>query len=182
VDFSVWTIVAGAVVLLLAAWTAWTLTRLRRLEDRVDRARTALETQLRRRAALAAEVAREGAAALPPERAARLSRAAGSARLPWTPDRELAENVLGRELRELLRDLPGLPHDDPALAEDLTGTAQRVAFARRFYNDAVRDTRELRGRRLSRALRLHARRPWPRYFDIDDSYGDLADAAGHGRT
>lgn len=175
---SVWTVAAGVVVLLLVAWTAWTLTRLRRLEGRVDRAQTALETQLRRRAALAAEVARGGAAALEPERAARLARAADGARLPWTPDRELAENLLGRELRGLLRDLPAT---EKALAADLAGTAQRVALARRFYNDAVRDTRELRGRRLPRLLRLHARRPLPRYFDIDDSYGELVEAAGRGR-
>ena len=175
----VWTIVVGVVVLLLVAWTAWTLTRLRRLEGRVDRARTALETQLRRRAALAAEVARSDAAELEPERADRLARAAAGARLPWTPDRELAENVLGRELRELLRDLPGMP---PALAADLDGTAQRVVLARRFYNDAVRDTRELRGRRLTRLLRLHSRRPLPRYFDIDDSFGEVADPAGSRRS
>ena len=177
-DLSVWTIVAGVVVLFLVAWTAWTLTRLRRLEARVDRARTTLETQLRRRAALAAELAREGAPTLEPGRAAGLARAAAGASLPWTPDRELAENVLGRELRGLLGDLPGTA---PSLAADLTGTAQRVVLARRFYNDAVRDTRELRGRRFPRLLRLHAGRPLPRYFDIDDSYGEVGDHAGHGR-
>ncbi|WP_051683764.1 hypothetical protein [Blastococcus sp. URHD0036] len=174
----VWTIAVGVVVLFLLVWTAWTLTRLRRLEARVDRARTALESQLRRRAALAAEVAREGGVPLEPARAAGLARAAAGASLPWTPDRELAENVLGRELRGLVRELPRMA---PALAEDLTGTAQRVALARRFYNDAVRDTAELRGRRLTRLLRLHARRPLPRYFDIDDSFGELAGTAGSGR-
>ncbi|WP_409330623.1 hypothetical protein [Trujillonella humicola] len=175
---SVWTVVAGVVVALLVAWTVWTLTRLRRLEGRVDRARTALETQLRRRAALAAEIARGGAAALEPERAGRLARAADGARLPWTPDREQAENLLGRELRGLVQELPAT---EKALAADLAGTAQRVALARRFYNDAVRDTRELRGRRFPRLLRLHARRPLPRYFDIDDSYGELVRTAGHRR-
>ena len=174
-----WTIAVAVVVVLLVAWTVWTLARLRRLESRVDRARTALETQLRRRAALAAEVAREGAATLVPERSARLAQAAAGARLPWTPDRELAENVLGRELRGVLRDLPEM---EPALAADLAGTAQRVALARRFYNDAVRDTRELRGRRFARVLRLHARRPLPRYFDIDDSHDELTDTAGSGRA
>jgi hypothetical protein len=178
VGLPVWTIVAGVVVGLLVVWTAWTLTRLRRLEARVDRARTALETQLRRRAALAAEVAREGTAILGPQRSAGLARAAAGARLPWTPDRELAENVLGRELRGLVAELPQLP---PALAADLAGTAQRVGLARRFYNDAVRDTAELRGRRLPRVLRLHAGRPLPRYFDIDDSFGEPAGAAGPAR-
>jgi hypothetical protein len=179
VGLPVWTVVAAVVVALLVAWTAWTLTRLRRLEGRVDRARTTLETQLRRRAALAAELASGGAPELEPERAARLARAAAGARLPWTPDREQAENLLGHELRSLQRDRPQLA---PALAADLAGTAHRVALARRFYNDAVRDTRELRGRRFPRLLRLHARRPLPRYFDIDDSSGQLPDPAAQGRS
>jgi hypothetical protein len=55
-----------------------------------------------------------------------------------------------------------------------------VLLARRFYNDAVRDTRELRGRRLPRLLRLHARRPLPRYFDIDDRVDGVASSAGRG--
>ncbi|MGY1814151.1 hypothetical protein [Blastococcus sp. SYSU D00820] len=171
---SAWLLVAAGVVVLLVAWAAWDLARLRRLEGRVDRAWTALETQLRRRAGLAAEVAREGAAALGPERAERLARAAAAARVPWTVDRELAENELGRELRELPADLPGL---SPALADDLAGTVHRVGLARRFYNDAVRDTRELRGRRFPRLARLHARRPLPRYFDIDDSLDELTSSA-----
>ena len=172
-----WTI--AVVVLLLVVWAAWSLTRLRRLEGRVDRARTALETQLRRRAGLAAEVARQGVPVVEPQRAARLAEVAAGARLPWTTDREAAENVLGRELRGLLRDRPGL---EPALAADLAGTAQRVALARRFYNDAVRDTRELRGRRLTRVLHLHGGRPLPRYFDIDDSHDAEVDPAGSGRS
>jgi hypothetical protein len=57
-----------------------------------------------------------------------------------------------------------------------------VGLARRFYNDAVRDTRALRRRRLARLLRLHARHPLPRYFDIDDGLEAVpprtTDAAG----
>jgi hypothetical protein len=67
-----------------------------------------------------------------------------------------------------------------ALRTDLAGTATRVLLARRFYNDAVRDTRELRGRRLPRLLRLHARRPLPRYFDIDDRLDGVAGSAARG--
>jgi hypothetical protein len=159
-----WLLLAGAVLLLLLAWTAWTLTRLGRLEARVVRAWTALEAQLRRRAALAEELARNHPAAVGELRALRLAETAAAARMPADGDRELAENALGRELRELPGDLPGVP---AALHKDLAGTTTRVALARRFYNDAVRDTRDLRGRRLSRVLRLHAARPLPRYFDID---------------
>lgn len=161
----VWTAVA-VVVLLLLAWTAWTLVRLGRLEQRVAQARTTLEVQLRRRAGLAAELAREHPDALGPHRARALAAAAAQARATTGPgDREAAENALGRELRELPAELPGVP---APLQADLTGTSTRVALARRFYNDAVRDTQALRTRRLPRVLRLHAGRPMPRFFDIDD--------------
>jgi len=166
----------GAVlVVLLIAWTVWTLTRLGRLEARVARAWTALDTQLQRRAGLAEELARNHPAAVGEDRAAYLVAFAADARLPVDGDRELAENVLGRELRELPADLPSVP---AALRTDLAGTTTRVALARRFYNDAVRDTRALRRGRLARVLRLHASRPLPRYFDIDVRLGGVPTGAG----
>jgi hypothetical protein len=155
----------GAVLLLLLLWTAWTLARLRRLEGRVARAWTALDTQLQRRAALAVTLARYHPAGAWAGRAAALAAAAGEARAPATGDRELAENALGRELRALPPGLPGVPAE---LAADLLGTATRVGLARRFYNDAVRDTHLLRRRPLPRLLRSRGRRPLPRFFDIDD--------------
>jgi hypothetical protein len=170
-----WLQLGGGLLLFLVAWTAWTLTRLDRLEDRVARAWTALDTQLQRRAGLAEELARNYPAAVGEDRAAYLAAFAADARRPVDGDRELAENILGRELRELPADLRGVPH---AFQVDLGGTATRVSLARRFYNDAVRDTRALRRQRLPRLLRLHARRPLPRYFDIDDR---LEQVAGAGR-
>lgn len=170
-----WLLIVGALVLVLVAWVAWTLTRLSRLEDRVDRAWLALDTQLRRRAGLAEELARAYPAAVGEDRSEYLVAFAADARHPVDGDRELAENALGRELRELPGDLRGVP---TALRTDLEGTAIRVSLARRFYNDAVRDTRALRRARLSRVLRLHGRRPLPRFFDIDDR---LEQAAGAGR-
>jgi hypothetical protein len=169
----VWLLVAVVVLLLLLAWSLWTLTRLRRLSGRVDRAWTALETQLLRRAGLADELAREHADALDPGTAQRLAAAAAATRTPPSGDRELAENALGRELRELPADL-AVP---AALHADLTGTGTRLQLARRFYNDAVRDTRDLRHRRLARLVRVHARRPLPRFFDIDDGLGPALSAA-----
>ncbi|SDF81245.1 Uncharacterized conserved protein [Blastococcus aurantiacus] len=172
-----WTAVAVVVVLLLA-WTAWTLVRLRRLETRVSRARETLEAQLRRRAGLAEELAREYPAALGPLRARALAEAAAEARSIPRGDREAAENALGRELRDLPADLPGVP---ASVQADLSGTSTRVALARRFYNDAVRDTQALRSRRLPRVLRLHAGRPVPRFFDIDDRLeAPTASSAGGG--
>jgi hypothetical protein len=171
-----WLLSAGAVLLLLLVWTGWTLTRLRRLQARVARAWTALDTQLQRRAGLAEELARQYPGALGAQRATALATAAADTRAPADGDRELAENALGRELRDLPADLLGVPM---ALQNDLAGTTTRVGLARRFYNDAVRDTRALRRHRFPRLLRLHARRPLPRYFDIDDR---LQEVAGAGRA
>ena len=171
-----WLLTAGALLLFVLVWAGWTLTRLGRLEGRVARAWTALESQLQRRAGLAEELARHYPAALGEHRAAALAAAAAEARRPTDGDRELAENALGRELRDLPAELPGVP---VALQNDLAGTTTRVGLARRFYNDAVRDTRALRRHRFPRLLRLHAGRPLPRYFDIDDR---LEETAGAGRA
>ena len=170
-------LLAAGVLLVLLAWAAWTLTRLRRLALRVDRAWASFDAQLRRRAGLAEELARNHPAALGADTAERLAAAAAGARASAGGDRELAENVLGRELRELPADLPGVP---TALQNDLQGTATRVGLARRFYNDAVRDTRDLRRGRFPRLFRLHARRPLPRYFDIDDRPAPAPTSAGSG--
>jgi hypothetical protein len=157
-------LIAAAVLVVLLLWATWTLNRLRRLEARVEQAWTALDTQLRRRVGLADELARDHPDALGDGVADRLAAAAAGARQLAGGDRELAENELGHALRDLPGELPGVP---AALHADLLGTAVRVALARRFYNDAVRDTRALRRRRISTLLRLHAGRPLPRYFDID---------------
>ncbi|MGY1828271.1 hypothetical protein [Blastococcus sp. SYSU DS0541] len=173
-----WLLLAAGVLLLLVAWTGWTLTRLRRLSARVDRAWATLDAQLQRRARLAEELAREHPAALRHDVRVRLAAVAAEARgARGAGDRELVENALGHQLRELPPDLPGVP---AALRGDLAGTQTRVALARRFYNDAVRDTRELRGRRSCRWAGLHRSRPLPRYFDIDDRLAEVgagADAA-----
>jgi hypothetical protein len=152
-------IAAGVLLVLLLASTAFTLTRLRRLAGRVRRAREVLDAALLRRAELSAALAREHAGDLGPDLTTALAEAAAGARAPSAGDREAAENRLGR----LLRRVPEL-----VLTPELADAGVRVALARRFYNDAVRDTHALRRSRLSRVLRLHARRPLPRYFDIDD--------------
>ena len=97
----VWLLLTAAVVvLLLAAWVAWTLTRLRRLEARVDRAWTALDTQLTRRAALAAELARDHAGAVGEERAARLAACVREVRAPriYEGASEVQREIIARQL------------------------------------------------------------------------------------
>jgi hypothetical protein len=167
-------LIAGVLLLVVLGWTVWTLTRLRRLEGRVRRAQEVLDAALLRRAELAAALARERAPELGEQLRAAVADGAAGARSPSAGDREAAENALGRALRRVPADVQ-LPE---AADADL-----RVGLARRFYNDAVRDTRSLRAQRLSRVLKLHGRRPLPRYFDIDDGQDAVVSgsAAGAGR-
>lgn len=151
-------LLAGVLLLVHLGWTTWTSTRLRQLEGRVRRSWEVLDGALLRRAELAAALARERADELG-DLAAELADAAAGARSPAAGDRVAAENALSRALRRV----------PPALYPPESADADlRVGLARRFHNDAVRDTRTLRAQRLARVQRLHARRPLPRYFDIDD--------------
>ena len=157
--YLVWSFLAAFVV---AAYISWTAARLDRLHDRCSSARASLDAQLVRRAAAAAALARDHAPALG-ERAGLLRRAAQAALDADDDGREVAENDLTRELRHL-----PWAGNDPLLAE-VGSASSRMTLARHIHNDTVRDTLALRRRRLPRALRLSAGRPWPRYFDIDDS-------------
>jgi hypothetical protein len=156
------TIIAVLVVALLASWVTFTATRVDRLHGRVDKARAALETQLVRRAAAAQALVDRAGPRISAERADRLRVAARVALAAEDGVRESAENDLARALQDLPADL------DPALLQDLTDATTRVLLARRFYNDAVRDTQALRRRFLPRLLRLGGRRPVPTFFEIDE--------------
>jgi len=163
-------IVVGVVLVLLLAWAGFTLTRLRRLAGRVARAWDVLDGALTRRADLVAAAVRERPDQLGGTRTAALTAAVAQTRRPPGGDREAAENALGRALRDL-----------PAAGAELEDAGWRVGLARRFYNDAVRDTRALRRRPAVRVLRLHGRRPLPRFFDIDDGL-DAVVGAGPDRA
>ncbi len=171
----VWSLLALGVLVLLLAWTAWTLTRLRRLEARVARAWAVLEDRLQQRAAAAADLAADHSADLGEDRATRLKAAAYDAQHPHPLDRELAENALGRELRALPPEVQGVP---AARLAALAEADARMALARRFYNDAVRDTQLVRLGRLPRLLRLHADSPLPRFFDVEDRLDAVPTGAG----
>ncbi len=125
--------------------------RLARLHVRTDAAWLALDGALVRRAVVVRTLIAAGG---------QLGAAANRA-IAGDPDREIAENELGRMLGAL--DRGGL---DAAPAVELTDAEARVAIARRVYNDAVRDTRALRTRRTVRWLRLAGAATLPRYFEI----------------
>lgn len=155
-----WFVLAAAVVVLTALYVTWTASRLDRLHARVDAAWAALDAQLVRRASAARAVA----AALPAEERAALAAAARAALEAGEEGREARENDLSGALRAAVPLLPA----GADLAE--LGTAStRVGLARAFHNDAVRDTRAVRLRRMPRALRLAGHRALPQYFEIDDT-------------
>ena len=77
------------------------------------------------------------------------------------PAREAAENELSAELA--LVDPASLPL---ALVAELADAEARVLLARRFHNDAVRDTLALRERPAVRLLRLGGTAALPTYFEI----------------
>lgn len=138
--------------------------RLDRLHVRTDLSWQSLEAALARRAA----VARAVAVSLPAGDGARLRRMAGRAEHADRDVRELRENQLSGALNGL--DPEALPR---SLVAELADSDTRVMMARRFHNDAVRDTRTLRGRRFVRMLHLGGTAPMPQYFDIVDRAGLL---------
>ena len=156
-------IAAVVVTLFLFVWVSWTVTRLDRLQGRTALARSALDAALVRRAAALQALASHPDTALGPRREARLLELAAASLDADDSTREAAENDLSRALR----DIPA--GADPELLADLTEAARRVALARRFYNDAVRDTVSLRRRRMPRLLRLAGAEPLPAFFEIDDT-------------
>lgn len=160
-----WLIAVVVLVMALAVWVTWTATRLDRLNARVEAARASLDAHLVRRAASAQALADDDCPAVGRAGSDQLRAAAHAALTADAANREFAENDLGRVLAALGGD-PG-PDGAQRLVE-LRAAATRVSFARRFYNDAVRDLGDLRGQRMPRLLRLGARRPVPAFFEIDD--------------
>ena len=147
-----WIVAVVAAVVLIATYVTWIAARLDRLHARAAAAHAALDAQLVRRAAAAAQLADTlGRGDL---------RQVARAALDAVPeDRELAENDLTRELRQV------------PVAEPLNGVVEasrRVALTRQVHNDSVRDALAVRRRRIVRLLRLTRRHPAPRYFDVDD--------------
>ena len=183
-----WSLVA-VVLLVLTVVTVLCVLRARRLDRlhrRTDAARAGLADALERRGQVALRVADAWGTGPPPvvpgpeQRAGpgnavalglRVAatdaltacrdglRAAGAGLEPC----EVAENTLTRRLAAVDRDaLPG------GLAGELLDAEQLTLLARRVYNDAVRDTLDLRSRRLVRSLRLAGTAPAPVYFEIAD--------------
>ncbi|HWF70075.1 MAG TPA: NUDIX domain-containing protein [Mycobacterium sp.] len=153
-----------AVLVVLGAWGYETANRLDRLHVRYDLSWQALDGALGRRAVVARAVAAGSAA----EQLAALADAAE--RAPRQA-REACENDLSAALAMV--DPASMP---AGLIAELADAEARVLLARRFHNDAVRDTLALRERRLVRLLRLGGTASLPSYFEI----AEWSEALRHG--
>jgi len=163
-------VVAAVALLAVLAIRVYAIAnRLDRLHVRYDLSWQALDAALARRAvvarAIAADASRGGA---PVQRLAALADIAERAD---RQDREAAENELSAQLAMV--DPAALPS---TLVAELADAEARVLLARRFHNDAVRDTLTLRERPMVRLLRLGGHAPLPSYFEI----AERADALAHG--
>lgn len=162
-------VVAAAVLAsVLVLWVRSSLVRLDRLHARVDASQAALDQQLQRRAAAVEQLA----GALPVAAAVATTLRVG--RLPLaSAERQGAENDVGKAIRVLLCQLGdqpgGLSATQREAVAELREACERVHLSRLLYDDAVRDTRILRQRRLTRLLHLAGHRGLPGFFDIDDT-------------
>ena len=154
--------VVVAVVLLGALWAYQTANRLDRLHVRYDLSWQALDGALARRAVVSRAVAVEAYGAGPEGR--RLAALADSAERAPRWGREAAENELSASLARVNPSSLPLP-----LVAELADAEARVLLARRFHNDAVRDTLSLRERPLVRLLRLGGTAALPSYFEIAEA-------------
>lgn len=177
-------------VVILLIGVAWYLSyaaaRLDRLHAKVEGAMSALDAQLVRRAEATLELANSGS--LDPATALLLADAATDS-IERTTEHPLDEDLLdgqhfgGREevettLTEVLtvtltdEVVGGLrTEDDELVAESLeriSASALRVRMARRFHNDAVREVRRVRDKRVVRWFRLAGRAALPERVEFDD--------------
>ena len=155
-------VLVGLVVLglvTLGAWALQTASRLNRLHVRYDLSWQALDGALGRRAVVARAVATDAyGRSIAGKHLTLLADAAE--RAPRTA-REAAENELSAALTSV--DPASLPL---GLVAELADAEARVLLARRFHNDAVRDTLALRERPMVRLLHLGGTAAMPSYFEI----------------
>jgi len=167
----IWLIVAIAVLVvvlaLLGSWAYGTANRLDRLNVRYDLSWQALDGALARRAVVARAVAIDAYGRAPQGR--RLAALADAAERAPRQARENAENELSAALAMV--DPASLP---AGLIAELADAEARLLLARRFHNDAVRDTLALAERRMVRALRLGGTAALPSYFEIVERAPGLA--------
>jgi hypothetical protein len=163
------------VVLAVVLWgfyVSWRASRLDRLHNRAEAARTALDLALVRRASAAQELASSGL--LDPAASLLLGDAVRRVRQVGPSERDLAESDLTRLLRATLGD-PDFRKEfaeekgAAELVAEVEAAAQQVFIARKFYNDLAGRTVDARRRPLARVLHLSGSAKQPEFFDMDDA-------------
>lgn len=152
----------AALVVTVGFWAYSVANRLDRLHVRSDLSWLALDAALARRAV----VARSIAASISAAEGRTLAHLADSAERADRAHREAAENALSAALAKVDTDRLRSP-----LVAELADAEARVLIARRFHNDAVRDTLALRTRRTVQWLHLGGTAPLPTYFEIAERAG-----------
>jgi 8-oxo-dGTP pyrophosphatase MutT (NUDIX family) len=152
-----------AVLVALGTWGYQTANRLDRLHVRYDLSWQALDGALARRAVVARAVAANAFGGGPEAAwiARQLAALADVAERAPRQAREACENKLSAALAMV--DPASVP---AGLIAELADAEARVLLARRFHNDAVRDTLALRERTMVRLLRLGGTASLPSYFEI----------------
>ena len=158
----------AALLAVVALYCYYSAKRLDRLHRRIDAAGTALDSQLRRRAAAVAEFIASGELPASTAKPLRSLLADSQPVMGLSHDREVVENALSRGLADLAERAPQLFRSPSPAAAEVHDEALRATIARRFYNDTVRDALVLRDKRVVRCLGLAGRAPHPAYFDLDD--------------
>ncbi len=150
-----------AAIVLIANSIYHTAHRLDRLHVRYDLSWQALDAALARRAVVARALNSSVVDIYGGAAGKRLAALADAAERASREDREACENQLSAALATI--DPSALPS---ALVAELADAEARVLLARRFHNDAVRDTRALGERPMVRLLRLGGTAPLPEYFEF----------------
>lgn len=162
---------AVALVVLAAALSAYlTAVRLDRLHIRTDLAAQSLHSAFLRRhtVALAVSEALRSRGEADERLTSALGEAARASSEPFAAGspqtrREQAENALTRALSHVPRESIGT-----ALSAEAEDVGERLEIARRFYNDAVRDTRRLREKRIIALFHLAGSAAMPEYVEMLD--------------
>jgi 8-oxo-dGTP pyrophosphatase MutT (NUDIX family) len=158
----------------VGSWAYRTANRLDRLHVRYDLSWQALDAALARRAVVARTVAANAFGGPSDAEAKQLVASADAAETAPRQAREGCENKLAAALAMV--DPASVP---AGVIAELADAEARVVLARRFHNDAVRDTLALREKRLVRLFRLAGTAKLPSYFEIAERSQALRQADHH---
>ena len=161
------------VLLVFVLYLSMTAGRLDRLHQRVDTALLTLQTHLLRRSSTTLELAAIGvldpaASLILAEHAHAARRASESGDLStWQAVESDLTAALLVAFDEDTSDECVAADEDELLGE-LRQSCRRVELSRRFYNDAVRACRQVRGRTIVRTFRLAGRTALPHMWEMAD--------------